>query len=304
MKSQSFSEKVKSELMEYEAVKEDWLAEIAGIFKGHLRENHLKFQEDKVLILSDHIFVIYRLSYLLSMYFHRQLTIFKESKLVSYLQVSKEEIEDIFDKIGFHREEDLFESAISKEQIKAFLRGVFIGGGYVSNPEKNYHLELSCYTRKEALTICDMMSTILIKAKFLERKNSFIIYIKEAEQIGNFLVTIGAYQGLLMLENIRIVKEISNSVNRRVNCDAANIKKTVDASIKQVKEIEYVISKIGLEGLPNKLREIARLRLTYPDDTLGELGERLEPKVSKSGVYHRLKKIEEMAANLYVRGEK
>lgn len=298
MKSQSFSEKIKSELMEYEALEEEWLPEIAGIFKGHLRENHLKFQDDKVMILSDNIFVIYRLNYLLSRYLNRSLTIYKETKLVSYLQVSQAEIDPIFEKINDYGEEDLFANCMLKEQTKAFLRGIFIGGGYVSNPEKNYHLELSCYTRNGALTICEMMSTISIKAKFLERKNSFIIYIKEAEQIGNLLVAIGAHQGLLMLENIRIVKEISNSVNRRVNCDAANIKKTVDASIKQVREIEYVISKIGLEGLPNKLREIASVRLEYPDDTLGELGERLEPKVSKSGVYHRLKKIEEMAANL------
>lgn len=186
----------------------------------------------------------------------------------------------------------------SDEEKKAYIRGAFLGAGSVSNPEKTYHLEFVTHNEEYAISLSKLINSFGLKSKVIQRKNSFIIYIKEGEQIVDLLNIIGAHSSLLELENIRIMKEMRNNVNRLVNCETANLSKTVNAAVRQVESIKLIQSKIGLKRLPKNLREIAELRLNYPDESLKELGEMLDPPVGKSGVNHRLRKIEKIASEL------
>jgi len=181
---------------------------------------------------------------------------------------------------------------------KAYIRGAFIGGGSISNPEKTYHLEFVTHSEEYAKDLSNLINTFSLNSKVIQRKNSFIVYIKEGEQIVDLLNVIGAHSSLLEIENIRIMKEMRNNVNRLVNCETANLSKTVNAAVRQVESIKLIQSQIGLQRLPDNLREIAELRLNYPDESLKELGEMLEPPVGKSGINHRLRKIEKIAEEL------
>ena len=171
-------------------------------------------------------------------------------------------------------------------------------GGSISNPEKTYHLEFVTHSEEYAVDLSKLINSYGLNSKVIQRKNSYIIYIKEGEQIVDLLNIIGAHSCLLELENIRIMKEMRNNVNRLVNCETANLSKTVNAAVRQVESIKLIQSQIGLQRLPKNLREIAELRLNYPDESLKELGEMLDPPVGKSGVNHRLRKIEKIAEEL------
>ena len=184
------------------------------------------------------------------------------------------------------------------DEKRAYIRGAFLGGGSVTNPEKNYHLEFVTHIEEYAQDLCELVNRCGLNSKVIQRKNSFIVYIKEGEQIVDILNIMGAHSCLLELENIRIMKEMRNNVNRLVNCETANLSKTVNAAVRQVESIKFIQSKIGLKRLPQNLREIAELRLEYPDESLKELGEMLDPPVGKSGVNHRLRKIEKIAEEL------
>ena len=178
---------------------------------------------------------------------------------------------------------------------RSTIRGAFLGGGSISHPDKAYHLEFSCHDKEYGLQLMDLINEYELKAKLIERKNNYIVYLKEGEQIVTLLNIIGAHQTLLNLENIRIMKEMRNNVNRLVNCETANLSKTVDAAYRQIEAIKYIKKHIGLNKLPQKLQEVAELRLNYEDSSLKELGEILTPPVGKSGINHRLKKIEAIA---------
>jgi hypothetical protein len=169
----------------------------------------------------------------------------------------------------------------------------------MSNPEKGYHVEFVCIDEKQASSIVDALSVFEIRAKTVIRKKYQVVYIKESEEIVELLNVMGAHISLMNLENLRILKDMRNSINRRVNCEAANITKTINASTKQVNDIEYIRDHYGFENLTPNLREIAILRLSLPDATLKELGENLD--IGKSGVNHRLRKLSELADKL--RGE-
>ena len=184
------------------------------------------------------------------------------------------------------------------DEKRAYIRGAFLGGGSVTNPEKNYHLEFVTHSEEYAQDLCELINSCGLNSKVIQRKNSFIVYINEGEQIVDILNIMGAHSCLLELENIRIMKEMRNNVNRLVNCETANLSKTVNAAVRQVESIKFIQSKIGLKRLPQNLREIAELRLEYPDESLKELGEMLDPPVGKSGVNHRLRKIEKIAEEL------
>ena len=181
---------------------------------------------------------------------------------------------------------------------RAFLRGAFLAVGSVSNPEKAYHMEFVCDSKALADQLIEIMSSFDIEAHSIIRKKYYVVYIKESEAIVNLLNVIGAHTSLMDLENMRILKEISNDINRRVNCEAANIVKAVNAASKQMEDIVYIRDNFGLSNLPEKLREIAQVRLENPSVTLKELGELLDPPVGKSGVNHRLRKLSELADSL------
>ena len=181
---------------------------------------------------------------------------------------------------------------------RAYIRGAFLASGSVSDPEKGYHFEIVCADSARAEQLSAMLESFGIEAKITLRKHSYILYVKEGSQIADILNVMEAHVGLMKFENIRILKEMRNSVNRQVNCETANLNKTVSAAVKQIEDIQYIQSAIGFEKLPENLAEIARLRLEQPGMSLKELGQMLTPPVGKSGVNHRLRKLSFIAEEL------
>ena len=181
---------------------------------------------------------------------------------------------------------------------RAFIRGAFLASGSLSDPEKFYHFEIVCATMEKAEQLQGIIAAFDLEAKIVKRKRYFIVYIKEGSQIVDILNVMEAPVALMELENIRILKDMRNSVNRQVNCETANINKTVSAAVKQIEDIEYIRDTIGLDNLPANLCEIAMERLERPEATLKELGESLNPAVGKSGVNHRLRKLCEIAEQM------
>ena len=181
---------------------------------------------------------------------------------------------------------------------RAYIRGAFLSVGSVNDPEKNYHMEFVLADEFSAEQLKELINSFGLDAKVVERKEHFVVYLKEGEQIVDLLNIMEAPLALMDLENVRIVKEMRNDINRKVNCETANLNKVVGAAVKQLEDIEYIEEKIGLSSLPEQLEEIARLRLEYPDKSLKELGSFLSTPVGKSGVNHRLRKISNIAETL------
>lgn len=181
---------------------------------------------------------------------------------------------------------------------RAFLRGVFLAGGSISDPEKSYHLEIVTQTMPKAEQLCEVIKTFDIEARIVKRKKVYVVYLKDSSQIVDFLNVCEAHLALMELENVRIMKEMRNSINRQVNCEAANIGKTIRASVRQIDDIGLIREKRGLESLPENLKEIAQLRLEYPDASLKELGNKADPPIGKSGVNHRLRRLSEIAEGI------
>lgn len=181
---------------------------------------------------------------------------------------------------------------------RAFLRGVFLAAGSMSDPAKSYHFELVCAAEVMAEQLKEMICSFAMDAKIVQRKKSWVVYLKEGSQIVDMLNIMEAPLSLMKLENVRILKEMRNTVNRKVNCETANINKTVSAAVRQLEDIKYLQDTIGLEKLPEGLEEAARVRLSNPDAPLKELGGLLSPPVGKSGINHRLRKLSEMAEKL------
>jgi cell division protein WhiA len=181
---------------------------------------------------------------------------------------------------------------------RAFIRGAFLASGSISDPEKFYHFEIVCTDYDKAVQLQNIINTFDIEAKIIQRKKYFVVYIKEGAQIVEILNVMEAHVALMNLENVRILKEMRNSVNRQVNCETANINKTVSAAVKQIDDIKYIKEHMGLEGLSEGLGDVARIRLENPEATLKEIGEYLSPPVGKSGVNHRLRKLSNLAQEL------
>lgn len=178
---------------------------------------------------------------------------------------------------------------------RAYVRGCFLAAGSISDPQKAYHFEIVCRTMAQAQQLQEMMCSFDTDAKIVVRKKHYVVYLKEGAQLVDMLNVMGAHAALMNLENVRILKEMRNSVNRKVNCETANINKTVNAAVRQIEDIQYLQAQDQFRKLPENLQEIARVRLEYPEATLQELGGYLSPPVGKSGVNHRLRKISEIA---------
>ncbi|HJA31975.1 MAG: DNA-binding protein WhiA [Clostridiales bacterium] len=181
---------------------------------------------------------------------------------------------------------------------RAFLRGAFLCVGSMSDPGKGYHLELVCGLQPQALQLQELLAGFEIEARIVRRKKYFVVYIKEGAGISDFLNVTEAHVALMEFENSRVVRDVRNTVNRRVNCETANIAKTVNAAARQVEDILWLQQKYGLENLPDGLRQMAQVRLEHPDAPLKELGTYLDPPVGKSGVNHRLRKLCELADSI------
>jgi len=181
---------------------------------------------------------------------------------------------------------------------RAYLRGAFLGGGSVNKPEGEYHLELVTGNQEFAKILIRLLKSFKLPVKITDRKQEYVVYLKDGEAITSFLRIIGATNALFTFENVRVVKDMRNQVNRLVNCETANLQKTVNAAVRQVERIKHIAGTIGLSGLPETLREAAEIRLAYPEATLNELVFLMDGKVGKSGINHRLRKLEQIAQNL------
>jgi len=311
----SFSSIVKSELCRIESRKSCCLqAELAAVVKVSIDGGLADASGSAVRIITENAAFVRRMFSIIKKLYkiHPQLTIRRGKKLkkhISYIlvvssagliNVKKDHSISAVDGKNVNGDEFLAETAgdLKKNCCKrAYLRGAFLAGGSISDPEKSYHLEIKTHSRKLANELCGLIGGFNLNAKTIKRKGSYVVYLKEGENIVDFLNIIGAHFALLELENVRILKGMRNSVNRIVNCETANLEKTVNASVRQIENIKYIRDFIGFENLPENLREIADIRLSYPDANLKELGEMLSPSLGKSGVNHRLRKLDKIAEN-------
>lgn len=184
---------------------------------------------------------------------------------------------------------------------RAYIRGTFLGGGSLSDPEKSYHMEIITHRQDYADELSGLINSYELSSRVVSRKKNYIVYLKEGDQIVDLLNVIGAHSALMSFENVRIVKSMRNNINRLVNCETANLTKMVDAAVKQKRYIEIIDQYRGLESLPEQLQEVALIRLDNTEVSLKELGEMLNPPIGKSGVNHRFRKIEKIAMDIIER---
>lgn len=214
------------------------------------------------------------------------------------VSLQEQEIKNILQKLG-NPEEPVSPLLIKNSCCqRAFLRGAFLSVGSMSAPEKGYHLEFACPGEAKAKQLQKLIKGFDIDSKIILRKKYYVVYLKEGSGIVDLLNVCGAPISLMNLENLRILKEMRNSVNRRVNCETANIAKTVNAAARQVEDIEYLRNHYGFQNLPEALRDMAEVRLENPDAPLKELGGYFNPAIGKSGVNHRLRKLSELAEKI------
>lgn len=185
-----------------------------------------------------------------------------------------------------------------EELQKAIVKGAFLGSGSVTDPNKQYHLEIIFQEKSNAEYILNICKIYGVNLKILESNNIYLLYIKESEEISKFLALIGSNNGVMRFEDVRIMKEMKNNVNRLVNCETANINKIVNASVNQINDINLIKKLKKFEELPDYLKEIAIIRIENPDMSLKDLGAMLDKPIGKSGVNHRLQKIHEFAEEL------
>lgn len=187
---------------------------------------------------------------------------------------------------------------IAKCCKRAYIRGLFLVNGSINCPSKSYHLEITNANGVLALQNKEILKEVGIEFKTVERKELCVLYIKDGESISNFLNIVKAHKALMEFENVRVVKDVKNNINRVINCETANLEKVVNTSVRQLKCIEYIDKTIGIDNLPLRLREIARIRQDYKELSLKDLGQMLTPALGKSGVNYRLKKLEQIAMEL------
>lgn len=219
--------------------------------------------------------------------------------------VDKDDLEKIF-KNSYINIDVKLQITIDKKDLirekdccrRSFLRGVFVGAGSITNPNNRYHLEIVANSNENALFINELITGVGLSSKIIKRKKDFVIYLKGAEDISDFLTLIGSNKGRLAFEETRVIKDMRNRVNRLNNFENANFDKTIDAGLEQISDIEIIKQNRKFSKLPEGLKQLAKLRLSYKEATLEELGNMLEPKLSRAGVSHRFKKIKEIANEL------
>ena len=295
----SFSGDVKRELgKQYSKGRHCQLAELAAILEmvGKVQEKPCILE-----ITSDNMVVLEKYAVLMRQLFEVDITKPLEGNIVEKILTTLKFFKE--DGLSLPLDEQRVDGLLVQNVCckRAFIRGAFLASGSMSDPNKSYHFEIVCRTMEQAEQLQQLMNGFETEAKIVERKGHYVVYLKEGSQIVDMLNVMEAYISLMNLENVRILKEMRNSVNRKVNCETANISKTVNAAVKQLEDIELIRSKLGLDQLPQNLREMALIRLEYPEAALKELGNYLTPPVGKSGVNHRLRKLAEIAEDL--RGE-
>lgn len=213
-------------------------------------------------------------------------------------------VQEILSTLGITKEGFLINPQVSPLATRkrccrrSYLRGVFLGAGSVNDPESTYHLEIITTSEYYAQSLVELINKFGLEPKISTRKNWYVVYLKESEQIVTFLNIIEAHTALLNFESIRIQKDMRNKVNRLVNCETANLNKTIDAAFRQKENIKLIAETLGLDKLPPGLKQVAEIRLEHPDISLKELGEMTDPPLGKSGINHRMRKIEKIAENI------
>lgn len=303
----SFSGQIKEELAQViSSPRHCQLAELAALvqFCGHIEE------DGSLLVQSENPLVIRKCFTLLKKTFKIEAVAKSQMQTQNYrLFVTGEdafrvlEALKICDTAGHLMMRHLTDPVLIKNNCckRAYLRGCYMAVGSMSDPYKSYHLELVCGLQAQAEQLLKILHDFSLDAKMIVRKKYHVVYMKEGENIADFLNITEAHKALMEFENTRIYKGMRNMVNRKVNCEAANITKTVNAATRQVEDIRLIREKMGLEGLPEPLRQMAYVRLENPQASLGELGKLLDPPVGKSGVNHRLRKLGELAKELKVK---
>lgn len=298
----SFSQEVKEELSRHiPGARHCQLAELAALV-SFLCKLTTKGKETALILETESPLIARKYFTLLN----KTLSIYKDKKVITDQQAL-----ELLTALKMWRENERGETVCRLDVVdgillqqtcckRAFIRGAFLAAGSISDPRKAYHMEIVCRTSPQARQLRDVMNTFEAEAKIVERKGHYVVYVKEGSRIVDMLGVMEANVALMNLENVRILKEMRNSVNRKVNCETANIGKTVNAAVRQVEDIQLIEKKIGLSKLPQSLQEIARVRLEHPDMPLKDLGELLTPPVGKSGVNHRLRRISEIAEKLKV----
>ena len=275
----SFSSSVKEELSKMNIFHKINIVEAEVL--GYMLSGNTTIEDDYVYFITENEFNIERLYKLLF-----NLKIDYEPEIKRKVFVSKIKKSDLS---KLKREETITD----EEELKAIVRGAFLGSGSINDPNKKYHLEILLKSKENAMYLQNIIKMFGIKIKLLDSNNT--IYIKEGEEISKFLALIGATKSVLSFEEIRVLRDTRNNVNRLVNCETANLNKIVNASVKQIEDIKFLKKMKKFDSMPDYLVEIAELRLENPDISLKELGQKLENPIGKSGVNHRLKKIQEYA---------
>ncbi len=260
-----------------------------------------RFRQSQVFISTAHVGYSERLSSMINEIYNTEVLVTHGRELYNILVTDKQAYDkilfDLKDLAGF----DAIRGTMSKENFindccrRAFLRGLFLSAGSVSEPNKSYHLEIAARRLSVAEVALHLLSMEDIHAGVLKRNGYYVVYMKEGQQISDFLLVTGAHEALLELESLRVDKSVRNSVNRVVNCDNANTIKIAFTGARQQEVLEYLSKHIGLGVLPKDLQTAAQMRLEYPDLSLKELGEMMDPPLGKSGINHRLKKLEKIA---------
>lgn len=291
----SFSHKVREELAEIiPPARHCQIAELSAVmcFCG-------RFFGEKFCFVSEHEKIIQKIQLLLHKALSIETQIGKEGRNFVISITDKEVIKRIFAAVKLSPENMEYPvSTVFLNNIcckRSFLRGAFLVGGSISDPEKYYHLEIVVNDRKLGKILSDSIKNFELDARIVARRGQYVVYLKEGSQIVDMLNVMGAHISLLDLENVRILKEVRNNVNRQCNCETANMNKTVNAAVRQIEDIKLIDSTMGIDALPESLSELCRVRLENFDMPLKDLGALLSVPVGKSGVNHRLRKISQIA---------
>lgn len=294
----SFSSDIKEELSKINnlANKELVMAE----FMGYLISNNITLTKNKIRYSTENQYNINRFNKLLNnLKIDYKISLQGKVYTISFNKNDFNGLEYQKESIQINKDELCENTVKNKEAFyKAIVRGSFLGGGTLNNPNNKYHLEILFSTKENAEFIKFVLSEFYINSKLLNRKNCCSIYIKDAEEISKLLALMGANKAVLNFEEIRVVRDTRNNVNRLVNCETANLNKTINAAVAQIDAIKFIKKKRKFDEIQDSLKEIAQARLDNPEASLIELGEMLENPIGKSGVNHRLKKICEIAEEL------
>ena len=280
----SFSFDVKEELSKINNFKNKKSLEAELL--GYILTENTSYFDDKIQIVTENEFNIERVYKIL---FNLEMEYDPEIKGKCFLATIKR---------TQYLEKIMQLQLVNEELQRDIVRGTFLGAGSVTDPNKQYHLEIFFKEKNNAEYICNICKSYDINLKLFENNHTYILYIKEGEEISKFLALIGANKGVMNFEDVRITKEIKNNVNRLVNCETANLNKIVNASVNQINDIKLIQNLNKFEELPDYLKEIAVVRLKNPDMSLKDLGALLNTPIGKSGVNHRLQKIHEIAEEL------